>query len=393
MTPVHQNQGSLNARLHIPATIAAVVVCVLGAAQAASAQRASSSIDIGATQMRYADSIAATAIAASPSLRLAWPHATIRGWGSYAQLRGGGGWTMQGSADLTALTPNVGPVSGEIEVATGGSAHWDGTRTGQSFAMARALVGGARGGMWAGAGAGLTWSGYEWQGLTLGDFGIWTQSGRGTLAATLSPTAIGDTIHYVDTEIAARWTIDRLELNASAGTRAGDRLVVLQSSGRVWGGIGVTAWLTPRMGIVAGAGSYPVDLTQGFPGGRYAMLGFRIAAARSLLSPEDEAVRRYLEPAPPVAPELEVRAAADGGRTIHLLAPSARSVDIAGDFSAWEPIPLVRAAGGSWNVALPLRPGTYEVAIRLNAGPWLVPSGLVPLTDEFGGAVGLLVIR
>ena len=48
---------------------------------------------------------------------------------------------------------------------------------------------------------------------------------------------------------------------------------------------------------------------------------------------------------------------------------------------------------GAWSVALPIERGKYQMNIRINGGQWTVPPGLLTMADEFGGAVGLLVIE
>jgi hypothetical protein len=42
---------------------------------------------------------------------------------------------------------------------------------------------------------------------------------------------------------------------------------------------------------------------------------------------------------------------------------------------------------------LPLKPGKYQMNLRIDGGNWLVPPGLLSMSDEFGGTVGLLVIE
>jgi hypothetical protein len=51
------------------------------------------------------------------------------------------------------------------------------------------------------------------------------------------------------------------------------------------------------------------------------------------------------------------------------------------------------ASGGWWAVTLPINAGKYQMNLRLDGGRWLVPPGLLSMRDEFGGAVGLLVVE
>ena len=79
--------------------------------------------------------------------------------------------------------------------------------------------------------------------------------------------------------------------------------------------------------------------------------------------------------------------------TLRAKVPLARTVEISGDFTNWTPVQLVPAAGGLWSTSLPIKAGKYQMNIRVDGGPWIVPPGLLSMADEFGGAVGLLVIE
>jgi 1,4-alpha-glucan branching enzyme len=76
--------------------------------------------------------------------------------------------------------------------------------------------------------------------------------------------------------------------------------------------------------------------------------------------------------------------------TVH--APDVISVEVAGDFTDWQPLTLTRAGASRWEVTLPIRSGVHRINVRLGQGPWLVPSGATPVTDDFGGASGQFVI-
>ena len=121
---------------------------------------------------------------------------------------------------------------------------------------------------------------------------------------------------------------------------------------------------------------------------------------------------RSAPPAPESSRLLDGSAAAGGGSTeaerpftfralpgaggqvqLEVQAPAARSVEVSGDFTSWRPVSLSRAAGGRWVVSLPMVSGTHQINIRVNGDRWLVPPGLPPITDEFGGSVGLLVVE
>jgi 1,4-alpha-glucan branching enzyme len=85
-----------------------------------------------------------------------------------------------------------------------------------------------------------------------------------------------------------------------------------------------------------------------------------------------------------------------GGRdavTLRVNAPGAHSVEINADFTNWTPVKLAPAGDDWWTSTLPLKPGKYQMNLRVNGGDWTVPPGLLSMVDEFGGTVGLLVLE
>jgi 1,4-alpha-glucan branching enzyme len=75
-----------------------------------------------------------------------------------------------------------------------------------------------------------------------------------------------------------------------------------------------------------------------------------------------------------------------------VLAPDARRVEIAGDFTDWQPVPMERVPAGRWRFDVRLAPGVHQLNVRVDGGAWEVPAGLASLRDEFSGGVGLLVV-
>jgi hypothetical protein len=64
-----------------------------------------------------------------------------------------------------------------------------------------------------------------------------------------------------------------------------------------------------------------------------------------------------------------------------------------GDFTQWAPVNLQRLNDGWWGAPVPIEPGTYQMNLRIDGGPWRVPAGMLSMKDEFGGVTGLLVIE
>jgi hypothetical protein len=64
-----------------------------------------------------------------------------------------------------------------------------------------------------------------------------------------------------------------------------------------------------------------------------------------------------------------------------------------GDFTDWKAEALIPKGGGRWELPIALTPGVHHLNVRFDGGDWVVPSGAVAVNDEFGGRVGLVVVR
>jgi hypothetical protein len=381
-------------------TYALAATLALGASgRLARAQRVTSTVDIAGAGLWYADSIRAMGSTVSPAFSIDWPRGTIAASGTLSRLENEG-VSAQGTVAPSFFTPSAGPLSGELAGSFGGSSHRDGTHTGQMLGSARAHVMGAGHGGWVGGGLGRTWDGAVWRGVRLAEAGAWLQR-EGTVAlATASPIVVDDSIRYTDLQGSVRYKLNNVELGLTAGARAGKVASALGGTARAWGSASVTSWVHPNVALVASAGSYPVDLTQGFPGGRFATVALRFAARRgrsgeqSVSSPRasSEMAAGLAEAKASGVTQMVVQSAGGNRRTIRVRAPSARSVELNGDFTGWKPLELTRQPDGWWSATLPIEAGTYQMDVRVNGGAWIVPPGLTTVVDEFGSPVGILAI-
>lgn len=375
---------------------AALAVAMLVSADGAPAQ-ATAAIDLGISRTRYADTLDASAIVLSPRLRFVSSSGTLSATGSYSRFREGR-WSTQGNVLASIFTPTTRRLAAEATGAFGGSAHQDRTRTGRVIGMARAHVLGASRGVWVGAGVGRMWDGIVWRPTRLGEGGVWGRLAGAVASLRVTPTVVADTIEYTDTDFAIAWSGPRIDVGGTFGARAGTSLPQLGGSAKTWGSGTATLWLTRMLAVVGSVGAYPSDLTQGFPSGKFATLGLRLAARGQLAPDATEAVA--VESTPNTGSTTSIgsitdfrHARAGANQTLWFLAPGASSVEVMGDFSNWVPVQLVRTSGRWWTVTLPIRPGVYEMNVRADGGPWEAPPGLVQLTDEFGGSVGMLTVR
>lgn len=144
-----------------------------------------------------------------------------------------------------------------------------------------------------------------------------------------------------------------------------------------------TLQLTDRVALVGGVGRQLADPVRGLPQADLVTASLRVA-----FGPKPLPVMQRSTVA-----EATVWPGEDGGGMleVRVFAIDTLKVEVAGDFSAWQPLPLER--DGSFFVArIALRPGKYHVGVRTDAGPWRAPRNLARVRDDFGGESGLIVI-
>jgi hypothetical protein len=176
---------------------------------------------------------------------------------------------------------------------------------------------------------------------------------------------------YGDAGVSARFERQRATLDLLGGRRMG-------ALGTVWWGqvrgavrLGGPLWLE------AGAGRYPPDVT-GFLHGSFVHAGLRFGIGRGARTAR-EAVH-------------VTRAGADEVRVRFTVADTG-VVGVAGEWNGWATGPLETDGAGRLLLRVRLRPGVYRFALVGADGRFFVPPGVPSLPDDFGGAVGLLVVR
>jgi hypothetical protein len=361
------------------------------------AQSSQASVDVGGLALRYADSVMATAAAVTPDFRFDSPWTSIEAIGTLSQFTSGG-WSSQGSLAPSVFTPTLGRVFFELAGFAGGSYHQDGTKTGEAIANGRVHFSADNSGVFVGGGVGSTRNAGGWRRILLGEAGAWGRRGPAEALVTLSPVSVDDTTRYADGQLSLATTLKRFDVSALAGYRSGSRLPLDLRGSRSWASFSATAWVTPTWGVVAAAGTYPVDPTQGFPGGQFVSVSVRLASGRRAAAPlqnfglksgPESATANGLQ----VADQFRVDRDSRGYIVLRVHTPSAKRVEISGDFSQWIPMELSRAPGGWWTGKIQVAPGTYQMNVRLDGGAWLVPPGMLSMKDEFGGVTGLLVVQ
>jgi hypothetical protein len=375
------------------------LTAILLVAHASHAQKVESTLDIGGAALRYADTLSTGAATITPHLVADWGSGFVEASGTYSQFTSGGGWSTQGSISASRFTPASHGLFAEVGGFAGGSTHNDGTRTGEVIANGRLHLTRDVSEFFLGFGGGRTWDAFAWRTLFLGEAGVSIGSGPTNALLTISPTMVNDSIKYADAQASLSRKGEAVDLGAMLGFRLGNQLTTLNANVKSWASASAVFWMTPRIGLALGGGNYPVDPTQGFPGGRFVSLSLRFAQGRRTslqTSGQDGQEPRVPELTPntttPVTGFITTRSVGDAV-TLRVNAPDAQSVEINGDFTNWIPVPLTPIGGGWWSTTIPIKSGKYQMNVRVNGGQWIVPPGLLSMVDEFGGTVGLLVIE
>ena len=375
-----------------PSVAIAVVIAWAAPQGVAHAQQVTASVETGVVSVQFAEQARFSAVTLSPAVRVRTAHTSLGASGTFSQV-GAAGWSQQGTL-LASLFTGVSRQGflGEGGVALGGSRFPDGLATSQAIGSARVHWLGSMLGAWVGGGGGTMFDGSMNRGVRQGEVGIAARREVFGLTLMVTPTVTDDaddTIAFTDILAAMSASRGPFDLNASLGGRTGAAFPVIGGDQRLWGNVALSLWLAPRVALTAGTGTYPVDFTQGFPAGQYVSAGLRFGATRRVDvagAAERRAARR-------AAREVGVRSLLlrrlDATTVeIRVRVPGASSVEVQGDPTGWAAVPLRAASDGWWVGRLPVTRSIFELVLRVDGGPWLVPPGAEPVTDEFGGRSG-----
>ena len=89
---------------------------------------------------------------------------------------------------------------------------------------------------------------------------------------------------------------------------------------------------------------------------------------------------------------LEVQPAVNGAVRVVVCAPAAATIEVAGDFTDWQPVTLCRTGEDRWESVLRIPSGVHWVNVRIDGGRWTAPVGTTRAEDEFGGEVGIVAV-
>ncbi len=146
--------------------------------------------------------------------------------------------------------------------------------------------------------------------------------------------------------------------------------------------VSATWAISPRFALSVGTGRLLADPVRGVPDVSITSATLRVSFAPHPGAPTEARASSYATVEPKSAGALlTVRVPADNDAT----------VEVAGSFSDWKPVPLTRTSAG-WEAQIALMSGRHRVAVRINGGPWKAPAGTAHVRDEFGGEAGLIVV-
>jgi hypothetical protein len=188
--------------------------------------------------------------------------------------------------------------------------------------------------------------------------------------------------NWSDAEVSFHWGAGRLAFRSVVGAR----FLTAHQPNELWGQVLGTYAMAGDVALIASAGVHPSSAAYGVSRARYMQLGFRIAP-NALLKP------RLPTSVRPAAVAFEVKDADRGLRTLRIRVPSARTVELSGDFTGWKPITLTRGDDDRWETTIPIAPGMHRLAIRVDGDAWTPPPGVTTVPDEFQGTVGVIVVK
>ncbi|HXI65747.1 MAG TPA: glycogen-binding domain-containing protein [Gemmatimonadales bacterium] len=360
-----------------------IVALALTASVAASAGQAAAQrwqVDLAGNTVGYDTAGRITSVSIAPLIE--WNKPTV-----YATLSGvlaafeASQWTSQGHGDLSLLfapARSLRLLRTEVVGSADASVHSSGYRTAGTRGEFRLHVAGGSAGLWIGGTAATGWTSSSTGiatafGPTVGAWGrrgawnataVWTpfrlegawyQQGEGRVATSAGPV---DVMGYVGWRLAP--TVSRLPTTS-------------------WGGGTVTVWFTSQAALVFGGGTYASDLLQGLPRGRYLSGAIRLSRGRPTVWAGPSAGRALY--------------ARDRGQAeFRFGVPGASRVDLAGDWTGWQPVPMQRTPDGRWLLRVSLAPGVHRFNLVVDGERWIVPEGVASIDDGFGGKISLLVV-
>jgi hypothetical protein len=368
---------------------------VLGAACAlvgprAPAAQTTVTVDLGVATVRYDGFLPSGAATVTPAVRWERPGASLGARGTYLRFESGNR-SLQASLTASLSMPREGRWRGQLSAAAGASRYADFASFWHVVGETRLHFLGAGRGAWLGGTAGRTSFGRAPRPVAGAAIGVWARRGALTLLASANRALIGDTA-YSDVASSARVQRAPLVLEASVATRLWSR-----GAGRgVFGDGSATLALSERAALAVSGGRYPTDPLSGSIAGRYVTAAVRLHMGPwwpfVSRNPVGHAAHGSSNGHRSTLARLEIRPASAGTVRLVVHAPQAAVVEIAGDFTDWQPVRLSRTREQSWEIVLLLASGLHRIDVRVDGSEWFAPAGTTRAHDDYGGEIGTFVV-
>ncbi len=216
--------------------------------------------------------------------------------------------------------------------------------------------------------------------LSLGLRTTWLET-TDTLAAAISAgRAPIVQRRYTDAEATATQRLGPISLAFTTGSRFGG------GNSQQWAFAMLTLPVRDRLGVSFASGWRPEQPERAQPRGAFAQVSLRFDVRTTIESTPTLAV--------PAEEELTLTSAAlQLGYRLRVNARTARTIELKGDLTDWEVREFHRATDGAWELEVGAKPGVYMINIRIDGQRWIVPTGLVAVSDSFGGMAGFLNLQ
>lgn len=280
---------------------------------------------------------------------------------------------------------------GEMSLTTSGSAQQGLMPTMQFVPQARLHFLDLQRGLWTGGSFARTFDGDQWRTTLVGDLGGWFRRGATVVTANVRPQQLQNGDLMSDYGATIDHTLGSVSFSGTFGWRTGqaDRVDL------GWVSVGATFPINGRFLATASVGNYPADLLQRLPGARFVSLSIRLPS-RSVFPRRDDRSSVTARPASStdgVILRITNTDSTNTARIVRVRAPASERVEIMADFTDWMPLALVKTPEGVWEITVSVTRGAHRLNVRLDGGDWLVPTNVARVTDEFGGVVGLVLVR
>jgi hypothetical protein len=356
------------------------------------AAQVTATTDLSFGAVKYQGFLGSAAASVTPAIRYDSRSFSAAAQGSYLVYESGN-TLLQGAGAAAWLSPAVRSVRAELSGFGGLGRYAAAPVAGYGLARARLHAMDDTRGVWLGAGIGQAYTEVLTAGTTEAGLGAWATFPG--LAVTFSATrsAVADSA-FTDLTASVRWHRGPVEVTAFAGVRPQSAANDEGPFGEIVARLALTRLVAAQVAV----GEFPADPLRGAVAGRYLSAGLRVTFldAGAALRAADERLRSEVRlpfPLPADAPALEFEHAAIGVRTLTIRDVSAERVEIAADFTDWQPVAFTMVRRSVWELPVALPPGVYRLNVRIDGGRWQVPRGARPQRDEFGGLVGLVVVR